>query len=373
MIDSMKLLFWISLGLIAYTNVGYVVYLWMLARIRPRPVVRGSIFPHVSIVIAARNEEANLLAKLQNIGELRYPVDRLEVVIASDGSTDRTAEILRSRSDVLVPVILEASQGKANALNEAVRRAKGEIFLFLDIRQTVDADAVTHLVSCFADAEVGAVSGELVLETTDHDPQPHALGIYWRLEKAIRKLESETGSVVGATGAIYAVRREFYSEIPKGTILDDVFVPMHVVRNGKRVVFEPLAIARDRIFTQKGKEFKRKVRTLTGNYQLLRLAPWMLTPANPLLFRLISHKLLRLAVPVLMVIMIISSGMLRGDFWKAVFLSQAVFYGLAALGGVFPEVKNFKPAAIANTYVVLNLAAVAAFYNFVRGREKVWV
>jgi cellulose synthase/poly-beta-1,6-N-acetylglucosamine synthase-like glycosyltransferase len=369
----MKLLFWISLGLIAYANFGYAIFLWMLARIRPRPVVRASIFPSVSIIIAARNEERNLPAKLQNIRELRYPNDRLEVVIASDGSSDRTAEMLLAQSEILVPVILDEPQGKANALNEAVRRAKGEILLFLDLRQAVDPDAVTHLVSCLADPEVGAVSGELVLETNDREPQPLALGLYWKLEKAVRKLESETGSVVGATGAIYAIRREYYSEIPKGTILDDVFVPMHVARMGKRVVFEPSAIARDRVFIQKGKEFKRKVRTLTGNYQLLRLAPWMLTPANPLFFRLLSHKVLRLVVPVLMIVMVVTSAALSGWFWKVTLWLQLGFYGLAALGGAFPALKSFKPAALANTYVVLNLAAVVAFYNFVRRREKVWV
>lgn len=373
MIDSMKLLFWISLGLIAYANFGYAVFLWMLARIRPRPVVRATIFPSVSIIIAAHNEEKNLPAKLQNIRELHYPTDRLEVVIASDGSSDRTAEILLAQSDILIPVILDEPQGKANALNEAVRRARGEILLFLDLRQAVDPDAVSHLVSCLADPEVGAVSGELVLETNDREPQPLALGLYWKLEKAVRKLESETGSVVGATGAIYAIRREYYSEIPKGTILDDVFVPMHVARMRKRVVFEPSAVARDRVFSEKGKEFKRKVRTLTGNYQLLRLAPWMLTPANPLFFRLMSHKVLRLVVPVLMIVMVVTSASLSGGFWKVALWLQLGFYGLAALGGVFPALKSFKPAALANTYVVLNLAAVAAFYNFVRRREKVWV
>jgi biofilm PGA synthesis N-glycosyltransferase PgaC len=369
----MKLLFWISLGLIAYANFGYPIFLWLLARIRPRPVARAAIYPSVSIIIAAHNEEKNLPAKLQNIRQLRYPAGRLQVVIASDGSSDRTAEMLRTHSDVLVPVILDEPQGKANALNEAVRRAEGEILLFLDMRQVVDPDAVTHLVSCLADPDVGAVSGELVLETNEREPQPLSLGVYWKIEKAVRKLESETGSVVGATGAIYAIRREYYAEIPKGTILDDVFVPMHVARMGKRVVFEPLAIARDRVFSQKGKEFKRKVRTLTGNYQLFRLAPWMLTGANPLLFRLISHKLLRLVVPVLMILMLVTSAAPSGEFWRVVLWLQLWFYALAALCGAFPQLKRFKLAALANTYVVLNLAAIAAFYNFIRGKEKIWV
>ena len=369
----MKLLFWISFGLAAYTNFGYAGCLWVLAWLRPRPIARGENAPRVSIVIAARNEEVNLPAKLENLRRLRYPADRLQIVVASDGSTDRTAEIIHAQGKAIVPVILEESHGKAHALNEAVRRATGEVLFFQDARQVVHPDALEELVSCFVDPEVGAVSGELLLETSEGTPSPDALGIYWKMEKAVRKLESATGSVVGVTGAIYAIRRELYTEMPKGTILDDVFVPMHVARMGKRVVFQPTATARDRIFSQRGKEFERKVRTLTGNYQLLRLAPWMLTPANPLLFRLASHKLLRLALPLLLVAMLAASGACAGPFYRSVFWLQIAFYLLATLGTVRPQMKKFKPVAIASTFVMLNAAAVAAFYNFVLGRSKVWL
>jgi cellulose synthase/poly-beta-1,6-N-acetylglucosamine synthase-like glycosyltransferase len=220
---------------------------------------------------------------------------------------------------------------------------------------------------------VGAASGELLLETSAKEPAADALGIYWKIEKVVRKLESESGSVVGVTGAIYAIRRELYTEMPSGTILDDVFVPMHVARAGKRVVFQPSAIARDRLFSEKGKEFSRKVRTLTGNYQLLQLAPWMLSPANPLLFRLISHKLLRLQVPLLLVLMLMSSALLTGSFYRSIFWLQILFYALAAVGMLNPALRRFKPVAIASTLVMLNAAASLAFYNFIAGRNRVWV
>ena len=237
----------------------------------------------------------------------------------------------------------------------------------------MDTNAVSELVACFADPDVGAVSGELLLETAPGLPSANALGIYWKIEKAVRKLESASGSVVGVTGAIYAIRRELYTEIPRGTILDDVFVPMNVARMGKRVVFQASAIARDRLFSEKGKEFSRKVRTLTGNYQLLRLAPWLLSPANPLLFRFISHKLLRLAVPLLLILMLVASAIARGPVYRAVFGLQILFYVLAAFGTLSPSTKKFKPIAIANTFVMLNAAAALAFYNFVAGRNTVWV
>jgi cellulose synthase/poly-beta-1,6-N-acetylglucosamine synthase-like glycosyltransferase len=370
--NTMKLLFWLCFALVSYAYFGYAVWLSLCVRLRRRTIQRERYIPSVSIVIAARNEEANLPAKLENLRVLDYPQEQLQIVIASDGSTDRTASILREQGSSLVAVILAESNGKASALNAAVRSATGEILVFLDARQTVEPNAVSELTSCFADPAVGAVSGELLLESSEGRSQ-EALGIYWKIEKTVRKLESASGSVVGVTGAIYAIRRELYTEIPAGTILDDVFVPMNVARMGKRVVFQPSAVARDRLFSERGKEFSRKVRTLTGNYQLLRLAPWLLSPANPLLFRFISHKLLRLLVPLLLVLMLMASAMAGGPFYRAIFWLQVIFYGLAVFGTLIPSVKRFKPVGIASTFVMLNAAAALAFYNFAAGRKKVWL
>jgi poly-beta-1,6-N-acetyl-D-glucosamine synthase len=367
-----KLLFWVCFALIGYAYFGYAVWLFVCVRLRKRPIRKAALTPTISIIIAARNEEANLPAKLQNLSMLNYPQALLEIVVASDGSTDRTPEILLEQGAPVVAVILEESGGKARALNEAVNRSKGEVLVFLDARQFVEPDAVSELASCFADSSVGAVSGELLLENSEARSQ-EGLGIYWKIEKIVRKLESASGSVVGVTGAIYAIRRELYTQIPAGTILDDVFVPMNVARMGKRVVFQPSAIARDRLFGEKGKEFSRKVRTLTGNYQLLRLAPWLLSPSNPLLFRFISHKLLRLLVPLLLLIMLITSGLAGGPFYGAVFWFQVLFYVSAVCGTLSPSAKKFKPVGIASTFVMLNAAAALAFYNFAAGRKKVWL
>jgi len=368
----MKLLFWFCLAVVAYAYFGYAIWLRLQVRLHCRPILQRPIQPTVSIIIAARNEEANLPGKIENLRLLDYPPDRLQIVIVSDGSTDRTVSILQLHASSITSVILGQSSGKASALNEAVKHATGEILVFLDARQLLNPNAVSELVCCFADSEVGAVSGELLLETTTSAPSD-ALGLYWKIEKAVRKLESASGSVVGVTGAIYAIRRELYTEMPPGTILDDLFVPMHVARMGKRVVFQPSAIARDQLFSEKGKEFSRKVRTLTGNYQVLQLAPWMLSPANPLLFRHISHKLLRLLAPLLLVMMLTASELSRGTFYRAVFWLQILFYVLAVSGMLIPSARKFKPVAIANTFVMLNAAAVLAFYNFVAGKNRVWV
>lgn len=369
----MALLFWLSLALTTYAYFGYAVWLWFCVRLRPRPVRMQHIPLTASILIAARNEQLNLPAKIENLYQLDIPQDRLQIIIASDGSTDHTVAILQQHAPRITPLILPDSQGKALALNQAVTHATGDILVFLDARQSVDTNAVSELLKCFADPDVGAVSGELLLEAAPGASTGNALGIYWKIEKIVRKLESSSGSVVGVTGAIYAIRRDLFTPIPPGTVLDDVFVPMNVVRRGKRVIFQGTAIARDRIFEQKGKEFSRKVRTLTGNYQLLRIAPWLLSPQNPILFRFISHKMLRLLVPVFLCLMLVASAAAPGVLFKFIFLLQIVFYLVAALGLLNPAARSIKPFAIASTFVMLNAAAAIAFYNFVTQKKNLWV
>jgi biofilm PGA synthesis N-glycosyltransferase PgaC len=371
--NVMSTLFWLSCALVTYAYIGYAMLLWAHAAMGTRHILRQPATPTISILIAARNEAATLPAKLENLRALDYPHHLTQTIIVSDGSTDATAAILGRAIPQIQPILLSESGGKARALNTAVQHATGDILIFLDTRQSLDPNAVSELISCFADPHIGAISGELILESANDSANAgEALGLYWKIEKSIRRLESATGSVVGVTGAIYAMRRELYVPIPPGTILDDVLIPMHVARTGHRVIFAPAAIARDRIFTAPGKEFARKVRTLTGNYQLLRLAPWLLTPANPLLFRFISHKLMRLVVPLFLFTMLLSSALASTPLYSFLFWLQIVFYTAAAIGMLLPPTRKLKPIAIASTFVMLNAAAVLAFYNFARGRHEVW-
>lgn len=369
----MKIAFWFCLAMSAYAYIGYPIFLYLLPQRRLQPRTLPHPLPSISIIMAARNEETNLLRKLENLHHTDYPRDKLQIVIASDASTDRTPQILLDHASSLTPIILQTSTGKAGALNAAVRAATGDILVFLDVRQIVEPRAIAELIRPFSDPSVGAVSGELLLEQDPGATASEGLGIYWQIEKLIRKLESRTGSVVGVTGAIYALRRPLYVEVPAWTLLDDVFIPMHAVRAGYRVLFQPSAIARDRLFVEKGREFSRKVRTLTGNYQLLRLAPWLLSGSNPLLFRFISHKLLRLIVPLWLAIMLVTSALAHGAFYKAIFAAQLCFYALALCGFASAKARALKPIGIASTFVLLNTAAVFAFYNFVAGKDRVWV
>ena len=200
------------------------------------------------------------------------------------------------------------------------------------------------------------------------------MGLYWRIEKKIRELESASGSVVGSTGALYAVRRNLLVPVPEGTILDDVYIPMHVARQEKRVIFDGRARAWDSPNLGGGPEFSRKVRTLSGNYQLMQLAPWLITSRNPLLWRFVSHKLLRLAVPFALTAMLVASLWLNGVVYRAALVLQLAFYAL----GLLALVRLPKPSIIAGagdaaaTFLLLNTAAVVAFANFVAGRKPVW-
>src|SRR3954463_7697024 len=240
----MQLAFWACVAVIVYTYLGYLAVLYLVSRITRSPVHRADAYaPTLSIVMAMRNEARNVGRKLESIAALDYPHQNVEIIVVSDGSTDGTNEILTAHKGIR-SVILADPAGKAGALNRALAEVKNEIVVFTDARQELEPQSLMLLVSNFADPSVGCVSGELMLRSADGS-NVESLGLYWKIEKKIRSLESHTGSVVGATGSYYAVRRELIPTLPAGLLLDDVYVPMHVVKSGYRVVFEPQAKAWD--------------------------------------------------------------------------------------------------------------------------------
>jgi biofilm PGA synthesis N-glycosyltransferase PgaC len=372
----MRWVFWSAFALVAYTYAGYLCWLWLRARLFPWPVRHSPQEPQVSVVMVVRNEEQVLQRKLQNILTLDYPEGLCQVVVVSDGSTDGTERILSSHAaDPRVHVIMnQLPRGKASGLNDAIAMASGEIIVFTDARQQIEPGAIRLLAENFTDPEVGCVSGALMLGDPGAGETGKGMGLYWGIEKKIRELESAAGSVVGATGAIYSVRREFLSSVPEGTILDDVYIPMQVARQGKRIVFEDRARAWDTPDLGKGREFARKVRTLSGNYQLLQLAPWLLTGENPVRFEFVSHKLLRLVVPFALLILLITCVFLPGPFFKSVLALQLAFYALGLLALL--KLSRGPLASMADaalTFVMLNGAAAMAFVNFMTGRKAVWM
>jgi poly-beta-1,6-N-acetyl-D-glucosamine synthase len=364
----MKMLFWLSLSFIFIAYAGYPIWLYFRARFRPRPVQRASLSPSVTILLAVHCEEKTLPGKLHNLAALDYPPDRLEVIVISDGSTDETNKILAAwEASNRRTVILPNNRGKATALNYGAAEAKGEIVVFTDARQTIASGALRNLVANFADPSVGCVSGELIIRSSQ------GIGLYWQLEKKIRYWEGLAGSTVGATGALYAVRRNLLLPLPQETILDDVYIPFQVVRQGQRVIFEPTALAWDDLKAGPKREFRRKVRTLLGNYQLLQLAPWVLTRANSLRLQFVCHKLLRLLVPFALVGLFVSTLWLREGIYELALALQVTFYALAALSifrakvGIVARLSDISLA-----FLVLNTAAAVAFIYFVTGRKAVW-
>jgi cellulose synthase/poly-beta-1,6-N-acetylglucosamine synthase-like glycosyltransferase len=395
---KIKYIFWIAAALVGYSYLGYPAWLWLRSRWSPRPVRRSSgqssspssrqssspssAVPAVTAVMVVRNEEAVIARKLENLLTLDYPQAKLDLVVISDGSRDRTPAILadyardsRVRTR-LRTLIKPASEGKAAGLNDAIKLATGDVLLFTDARQQIESNALRLLIENFADPDVGAASGELMLGDPTSGETGKGMGLYWRIEKKIRELESASGSVVGATGAIYCARRTLLdaSLLPESTILDDVLLPMQIVRKGSRVIFDARARAWDSPDLGEGREFSRKVRTLSGNYQLLQLAPWLLSSQNAIRFEFITHKLSRLAVPFALLALLIASIFLPQPFYRAALGVQLAFYALslAALAGVKigPLSRIADPA---RTFVVLNSAAMVAFINFVTGRKAIWV
>jgi len=365
----MEFLFWVMLLLIIYTYFGYPFLTAVLQKTSSRSIDKHNIFPSVSVVIAVHNGENTIEQRIQNLLIQEYPLEQLEVIVVSDGSSDSTVAIVETlKSEQVAVYALEENQGKAVALNHGILKASGEIIVFADARQVFKPDAIKNLVASFADDTVGCVSGELHFLEDPSSKIEAEMGAYWKYEKFIRRCESASGSVIGATGCIYAIRRELYQPLPAGTILDDVLTPMNIARSGKRVLFEGQAVAYDIISKDATQEWRRKVRTLAGNWQLFSLASWILFPwENPLWWRYVSHKLLRLLVPFGMVIVLFVSPLLSGSYYQMFFLMQLAFYGTALSGFLMPLTRSIRLVNLTYFFMVMNLAAVAGFWKWITG------
>lgn len=361
-------IFWLCLAIIGYTYIGYPLLLWLLARVSPLDVAAAPITPDITVVIAAMNEGKNIGDRLENILAQEYPPERLEIIVVSDGSTDHTDEIVNSFKDRHVTLLkLAARQGKAVALNEGINSARGEIIVFTDARQSFAPGAILQLAANFADASVGCVSGELMFFDNSSGIQAE-MGGYWRFEKWIRNNESRTGSVVGATGSIYAIRKALYQPLPSGTILDDVLTPLNIVMQGYRCIFDGGAVAYDIISETVNQEWRRKVRTLAGNWQLLTLRPVLLVPSlNPILWRLISHKLLRLIVPFALVILFFSGSTQPDLIYRVATFIQLLVYLLALSGYLLPRSRKVRLINISYFFAVMNIAALYGFWHWLTG------
>ncbi|MFO0865526.1 MAG: glycosyltransferase [Gemmataceae bacterium] len=378
MAGNMPIAGWIFVAcfaVVAYVMVGYPLWLALRAKLGTRPVRRGQYPASISVVLAGKNEERNIERRLDEFcGHIRRLGVQGEVIFVSDGSTDRTAELAKAFEPTgLVRVIeLAESVGKSAAVTVGCHEAKNEILIFADCRQYWAEDAVKRLLENFADTEVGAVSGDLVLESA---PGVMAgVGLYWKLEKWLRKKESAIGSQVGVTGSIAACRRELFTPIPQGTLLDDVFWPMHVAMQGKRVVHDERAKAFDRLPENPRDEFRRKVRTLAGNFQLAARIPASLLPwRNPVWTAWMSRKLGRLIVPWAMLGMFAASLAWQDTVSYGLIGAQVLGYAFGLIGLIPAIGKRIKLLGAGASFLVLNAAAFLGFWVWILGRaERSW-
>jgi cellulose synthase/poly-beta-1,6-N-acetylglucosamine synthase-like glycosyltransferase len=323
-----QLVFLMSMAFSIYTLVGYPIALALFSRWHHRSIHKAFSPRTVTILLAVRNGGRWLRAKLECLTALDYPPELLQIVLISDGSTDETDLIAQEFADTnRIEFVRIASGGKAVALNAGLDRARGQILFFTDVRQHIEPHTLRHLVSCFADPSVGVVSGELVIRD-GRTLEESSVGLYWKYEKWMRKRESQIDSMLGATGCIYAMRRELATPLPAGTLVDDMFLPLSAFFRGYRIILEEKAKAFDDP-TALGPEFQRKVRTLAGVYQIMALYPKLLTRRNRMLVSFVSHKLARLLLPYVLVVASVTTFALPEPFRSGFLFLQAGFYLLA--------------------------------------------
>lgn len=369
----MTIPFWSSLIILAYTFVGYALWMALLARLHPRPVTKAAmpLSPLVSVVVVAHNEERRIGPRVQNLLASSYPPQQIEILVVSDGSTDATAGKVREITDPRLRLVERPQRtGKVACLNTALSTARGEIVVLADARQRFDPHAIQHLANNFSDPEVGAVSGSL-----DVEPSASSIGggidIYWRIEKSLRLAESRWDSSIGCTGAIYAIRRKLFTPLPEDTYLDDVVIPMQIALQGYRVAFDLEAKSYDPQQNEPAHENIRKQRTLAGNFQILFRHPeWILPWRNRLWWQLLSHKFLRLIAPVFIALLFTTNAALVGNpAYRLLFSGQCVFYGFALIGRIFPSWK-LPCFSVPAGFVFLNIMTIRGFLYYLRPPQR---
>jgi cellulose synthase/poly-beta-1,6-N-acetylglucosamine synthase-like glycosyltransferase len=364
-------IFILGTAFILYVLAGYPLWIAIWSRMRPQPVVKEFTRRTVSIVLPVHNGDRWLEDKLRSIRELDYPEELIETIVIVSGSKDATLAIARQHAGPRLQVVEVEQPGKARALNAGLAVAGGEILFFTDVRQWLEPHSLRVLVSNFADPRVGVVSGELVIREGDSQEEA-SVGMYWKYEKLIRSAQSRIDSIPGATGSIYAMRRTLAQPLPENTLLDDLYLPFCAYFRGFRLTWEPGAKAFDYPASLKT-EFWRKVRTLAGVYQIIGMFPQVLLPNHRLWIHFVSHKLGRLLLPYMLIVVFLASLVLPAPLSYWMWTAQAGFYGLAALDRIMPDTSPLKRfSSFAGTFVVLMVAAGCAPKILFVPADKLW-
>jgi cellulose synthase/poly-beta-1,6-N-acetylglucosamine synthase-like glycosyltransferase len=373
---GIKFFFILSLVLTAYAYVGYPVLIFILSRLFSRPVRKADITPKVSLIITAYNEERDIAAKLDNTLALDYPLDKLELIVASDCSSDRTDEIVRSYGVRGVCLHRRPERlGKSVAQNHAVKLASGEILVFSDATTMYAPDAVRQIVRSFADPQVGCVAGQLIYVDQATTAVGQGCRSYWNYEKFIKESESRAGSLIGVSGCLYAVRRSSYARLALD-MSSDFVIATEIHLQGQRTVYERDAVAMEDTNKRSRDEFRMRVRIIEQTFSAMHRygAALDLRQHGLFAFQLISHKVMRYAVPFFLLAALVLNLLLAGEspFYRLAIIAQAAFY-LAAAAGWLGERLRLRLGVLALPYyfVLANAASVVAFIQFMRGNAHV--
>lgn len=371
---------WLAIALVIYAYIGFPVLL-MMRGVLARPIRKSPTTPSITLVIIAHNEQDVIADKLQNAITQNYPQDKLEVLVGSDGSADRTNEIVNQFSDERVRLIACDRQGKIGTLNETVAHAQGQILVFSDANSMYAPDSLQAIASCFSDPTVGGVAGDQVYTTDKGNAGSLGERLFWNFDRFLKRMQSRSGSVTSSTGAIHAVRRELFETVPSG-VCDDFLISTRVVAKGYRLVFEPNAIAYEEVASSDKAEFRRKSRIIARGIRGLWVMKTLLNPFayGFYSFQLASHKLLRWSVifllPVILLLNIACVG--QGVVYQVLLGLQLAFYLLALIGIMLRNTPIFrnklaKVMAVPYFFCMANFSALSGWYQFIAGqRVDIW-
>ncbi len=371
------IIFWIGFAGIAHTYIFYPLSLLLFAGRAPTPPEEPSEWPKISILVPAYNEELTIAAKIENCLAVDYPADKLEVLIGSDCSSDRTADIVRENSDPRVRFFeMERRSGKIGVLNRLIENVQGQILLFTDANAFFERDAVRKLIRHFEDPTVGAVCGRQDMIPPAGVREVRGENLYRKFEIYLKTLESNLGGTTGAFGGFYALRRDLFRTYLDDGSLDDVVTLLQTVEQGKRVVFEAEAFSHEETSGSLSEEFRRRVRIGKGNFQTLARMGYMIHPRyGPTSYTLFSHKILRWISPFLLPAILFGSLLLQHIvFYKVVFWFQIVWYAGGLLAGFLSRFGIHLPGLILiYHFTILNVAFLVGFFSWLRGeRPVIW-
>lgn len=374
-------LFWMGVLIILYTYVGYGIVIFILSKIKKNKVAvtaREQDLPHVTLIIAAYNEEAFIEDKIANTLSLDYPANKLSLFFVTDGSSDSTPDIIKKYSSIKL-FHEPQRKGKIHAVNRVMRMVKTPIVIFSDANTYLNKDALKNIVRHYADEKVGGVAGEKrIFKKAEDNASGAGEGLYWKYESFLKKKDSEVYSVVGAAGELFSVRTELFEEPAENIIIEDFYLSLSIAAKGYRFIYEPEACATETASASVSEEWKRKVRISAGGFQAMVKLVHLLNPLKygMLSFQYISHRVLRWTLaPLFLPIVFIANLWLAfegSDFYVLTMLAQIAFYAIALLGYFYNDKKiSIKGFFVPYYFCVMNFSVYAGLLRYLKGKQSV--